>query len=113
MQNLFKNAPAWVTNTFAIVLSLLLFINTIGPDLLKFVTDIECQPCIHVVNVVLGVVGSVLGFYQAFSKVDIKINNLPVILILSGFLATIFYQGNAREIRLLNKPPSVSWQTTK
>lgn len=113
MNNFLKSAPAWISNTFAVLVSVLIFLNTIGPSVLQLFTDVNCQECITIANTVLGSVATVLGFIKAFtsnsqaatstSKVNTK--TLLQVATLISFSFLCHYQGNAREVRLKNKPP--------
>ncbi len=116
MNNFLKSAPPWLSNLFAIVLTALVFVNTIGPDVIKLFTDLDCQSCIAIANTVLGVSGTILGILKAFSASSTSDSNITdniskkttaLVLIISLFAYQGFaYKGNFRENRLKNKPPT-------
>lgn len=70
MSNFLKAGPPWVSNLLSIVFASLVFINTIGPEIIKYFTEINCDTCIATVNTVLGAVAFLLSVFKAFSAAN-------------------------------------------
>ncbi|MDI9870589.1 hypothetical protein [Flectobacillus roseus] len=75
MSNFLKAGPPWVSNLLSIVFASLVFINTIGPEIIKYFTEINCDSCISTVNTILGAVAFLLSVFKAFSAANSQTTN--------------------------------------
>lgn len=71
--NFFHNAPPWVNNSLGTVLTLLLTIDQIAPQITHFFNLINCQPCINWLKKILALVAIILTFMKLFMKEEPKI----------------------------------------
>lgn len=66
--NFFHSAPAWISNLLAAVLTLLITINQIGPDIADLFDILNCQKCIEIVQKVLAVVAILLSILKIIKR---------------------------------------------
>jgi hypothetical protein len=71
--NFFHNAPPWVNNSLGAVLTLLLTIDQIAPQITDFFNLINCEPCIDWLKKILAFVAIVLTVMKIFMKAEPKI----------------------------------------
>lgn len=70
--NFFQNAPPWVNNSLAAILTLLLTIDQIAPYISELFGIIDCQPCISYLQKALSIVAVILSVLKIFMKAEPK-----------------------------------------
>lgn len=66
--NFFHSAPAWISNSLAAVLTLLITINQIGPQIADIFDILNCQKCIDIVQKVLTVAAILLSILKIIKR---------------------------------------------
>ncbi len=79
--NFFQPAPHWITNSLTAVITLLITINQIIPQVSNLFGILDCQSCIATCQKILAIVAIILSILKIFTKVPEQINsdepNLP------------------------------------
>jgi hypothetical protein len=79
VKNFFSLGPPWVSNTLSAVLSLLLLINQLGPQIAELFGILNCQTCLTLFTQILAVIAVILSMLKLMlkAKVPLQINNPP------------------------------------
>jgi hypothetical protein len=70
--NFFHNAPPWVNNSLAAILTLLLTIDQIAPQVTDLFNLINCEPCIGWFKTILKLAAIILSILKIFMKAPTK-----------------------------------------